>query len=255
MSHFRVANFYDQLVRGNLGSGETFIHKYGRNPDIDTADGFEDIWGGGGHYTGQDATAAETVEVFSSDVADDDTTGTGAWTVRVWGLDASWASQTEDVILDGTTAVDTANTYIRMDRMQVLTAGTGAINAGTLTARQKTTTANVFIQLPIGYGQTMIACWSTPADTSSRMHFWGAGISNKTNGSCNVRLMMRSFGGVWTVKEEWGVVAGGTGLIPRVFELPKNGLAGKTDIKISADAGANNMAIAGAFDMTITSTA
>ena len=44
--------------------------KFGRNPDVDTATTPEDLWNGGGEYTGFNATANENIEVFSSDVDD-----------------------------------------------------------------------------------------------------------------------------------------------------------------------------------------
>jgi len=61
--------FYLQVKEG-LVPGHSVLHKYGRNPDIDTASGFEAIWNGGGDYTGHDATVAETLEVFSSSAND-----------------------------------------------------------------------------------------------------------------------------------------------------------------------------------------
>jgi hypothetical protein len=44
--------------------------KFGRNSDIDTASPSEDVWNGGGLYTGFNCTSSEQLEVFSSDVDD-----------------------------------------------------------------------------------------------------------------------------------------------------------------------------------------
>lgn len=47
--------------------------KFGRNPDIDTGSGPEDVWNGGGVYTGFNATANENLECFSSSASDSGT--------------------------------------------------------------------------------------------------------------------------------------------------------------------------------------
>lgn len=59
------ADYYFELGEGTLAR-KGFLHKFGRNKQIDVASGFETIWNGGGFYTGFNATAAETVEVLSS---------------------------------------------------------------------------------------------------------------------------------------------------------------------------------------------
>ena len=62
-------DFYTEVTKGNV-PGHRILHKYGKNPDIDTASGFETIWNGGAAYTGFNATAAEVIEVFSSSAND-----------------------------------------------------------------------------------------------------------------------------------------------------------------------------------------
>jgi hypothetical protein len=64
-----VSNFYFEVGEHHI-EGARFIHKFGRNPDIDRASGFEAIWNAGGDYTGFDATAGEAIEVYSSSAND-----------------------------------------------------------------------------------------------------------------------------------------------------------------------------------------
>ena len=64
-----ITDYYLNVAKGKQ-AGVSYIHKYGRNPDIDTADGFEAIWNGGGDYTGHNITAPEILETFSSSVTD-----------------------------------------------------------------------------------------------------------------------------------------------------------------------------------------
>jgi len=76
------------------------VQKFGRIPDIDAGGANEDIWDGEGAYGGFLA-AATAMTVSSSSAADVLTTGTGAWTVRVFGLNASFVEVVQDVSLNG----------------------------------------------------------------------------------------------------------------------------------------------------------
>ena len=76
--------FYEGSINHKLGLVDSFdisrglvpgiseLSKFGRNSEIDTATDPEDIWNGGGLYTGFPDGAAETIDVFSSSILDDD---------------------------------------------------------------------------------------------------------------------------------------------------------------------------------------
>jgi hypothetical protein len=236
-----------EVARGNV-AGHSYVNKFGRNPDIDTG-GFETIWNGGASYTGHDAVAAEITTLSSSNAADT-AAGTGARTVEVYGLDASYLEISEVVTLLGTTLVDTTLSYIRLNRMIVRSAGTGGVNVGTLNAAQKITTANIFAVMPIGYNQTMICAYTIPAGKTGYMTSWGAGLSGKTNSNCNVKIRARPFGEVFQVKEELSVQGAGTSHFNRKFAVP-NKYAEKTDLFIEADTDTNNTAVAADFDIVL----
>ncbi len=243
----KSSDFYFEVARGAEAS--SYMHKFGRNPDIDNAPGtFEAIWNGGADYTGFDATGAETVEVVSSST-DDDAAGTGARTIVVQGLDGNYAKISETVILDGTTAVDTANTYIRLDRMRVATAGSGGANVGTITASQKTS-GTVFAAMPIGYNQTMIAAWTVPAGKTAYLASWFASLADKATAECNIRLLWRPFGEVFQTKEEFALMGAGTSYVSRDYKVPKV-ISAKADIKIMADSNAANTGVAAGFDLIL----
>jgi len=78
------------------------------------------------------------VAVLSSSVLDT-SAGTGARTINVMGLDANYVLQSEIVTLNGVTPVNTVNTFIRVHSASIQTAGSGGVNAGTITVRQTTT--------------------------------------------------------------------------------------------------------------------
>jgi len=82
-------------------------------------------------YT-EPASAAQ--RSMSSSSASDTSAGTGARTVRITYYDNTGAGPlTETVTLNGTTAVNTVATNIRfIEKMEVVTAGSGGVNAGTV---------------------------------------------------------------------------------------------------------------------------
>lgn len=139
-----------------------YVDKFGRNADVDAATAPEDIWEGGGLYTGQPVGVAETVSVVSSSTADT-AAGTGLRTLYLGGLDADYGFQVDTVTLNGTTPVVTTKTWSRIGRVYGLPAGSGGSNAGTITVRHSITASNVFAAIQPGYSQTEIAAATIPA--------------------------------------------------------------------------------------------
>jgi hypothetical protein len=244
---------YGLDIQRGLVPGVSVIHKFGRNPDIDTIDGFEDLWNGGGEYTGFNATVAETVEVFSSAGAgvNDTAAGTGARTLKVIGLGAGFVSQTEDIILNGTTPVNTVNDYIRLDRALVLTAGSGGANAGDLTIRQNVTTANVFAVMPAGGNRTLIACYTIPFGKVGYVSSGFASLAKKKDAFCNVQALARFPGSVFQIVEWFTIGANGNSYVTRDFKIPLDAAPAGTDIKISADTSQNDVGVAGGFEIIL----
>lgn len=76
----------DLLLALGMTQGLSLVLKFGRNPDVDTG-ASEDIWNGGGLYTGFPTTgSAEPLGVASSS-ANDTAAGTGAITASANNLD------------------------------------------------------------------------------------------------------------------------------------------------------------------------
>lgn len=74
--------------------------------------------------------AAYTLDISSSSAADVHTTGTGARTVAIYGLDKDFNKLIEVVSLTGQTAVTSTKSFRRVFELIVLTTGTGMQNAG-----------------------------------------------------------------------------------------------------------------------------
>ena len=315
-------DFLFEVSRGNV-SGVNFVHKFGRNSDIDTG-GFEAIWNGGGDYTGQNCTVAETLETFSSSANDSGTlvsSGTatggssttlidtgatfssdgvavgdilindtlvdhgivtavtetqltflrmGSASVNVSGnayrvatdastgtavvklgflLDGDFDNETEEyIILNGTTPVDTVGTYIRHSRGRCYI----NTNIGAITARQKTTTANITMVLPIGYNGTMICAYTIPAGKKGYIKKWFSSLAKKTNGFCNVRLMARAVNESFSVQEEYTITTTGSSYVERNYDVPKDSIREMTDLKVMADSSVNDMGVSAGMDIILT---
>ena len=142
------------------------FEKYWRNSEIDTWTDPEDIWHWWWNYTWFPTWAAETLEIFSSDVADNWVTPwTWALTVQITNLlDWTWAAMPDiTVTLNWTTPVSLwAQTYYRCTRAIVLTAWSSWSNTWTLTLRHTTTTANIFSVMPALMNQTATAAFTVP---------------------------------------------------------------------------------------------
>jgi len=149
--------FYLEVQQGKI-PGYSMVNKFGYNSSIGSG-AFETIWETGNNYPWQ--TAQATLDVVS-DNANDDVVGTAARTLRIQGLDSSYALVEETVDLNGTNTVTTTQQFLRVFRMSVETAGSFGNNEGTITA---TYTGGVDVAATIspGNGQTLMCLYTIPA--------------------------------------------------------------------------------------------
>jgi hypothetical protein len=120
------------LVALGVYKGFSLYRKYGVNNAVNGSGTAEDIWPIGTIRVLP--SAAAVVSTVSSSIQDDaDLVGTGAWTVQIEGLDADYVELTETVTLNGTGAVTTNASFLRINRAYVVTAGSGETNAGNIT--------------------------------------------------------------------------------------------------------------------------
>jgi hypothetical protein len=246
LTYLNPRDFYMETAKGNTGM--SYVNKFGLNLDVDAA---EDVWLNGGTITWP--TSAESLEIVSSSTNDDgDPAGTGARTVRIYGVDGSWAAQQEDVTLNGTTAVALANTYFRVNRMKVLTAGSLTSNEGTLTLRVASAGAT---RLTIGaaQGQSLYAAWTLPTGTTGYIRSWYADLlgGSPAGVTVDMTLWVREApdnNGAWTNKERLGLVLDGTSYFRHIYE-PPIAITGPADIRIAANPSAANTLISAGFTL------
>jgi hypothetical protein len=161
---FAVKQFLLEVAKGRVPR-HTIFEKYGKNPKIDSATVPQDIWNGGGDYTGFPVSDFETMEVFSSDDRDKPS-DIGAHTLKVMRLldDEFKARPDVTVELNGTTPVSLGPLkYFRGgSRMRIVTAGSAGENLGEITLRHTTTTTNIFAVMPVNNNRTAIMAGTVP---------------------------------------------------------------------------------------------
>lgn len=249
-----------EISKGNVPS-HAGVNKFGRAPSgVQTT--MTDIWDRADATPTQQTwtapTAARVHAIVSTDIDDSDTGGanpqsTGSRTIRVWGL-ATWgtAESSEDITLDGTTAVNTSASYVIIHRMKVLTAGGSATNEGTLTATAATD-GTVTAQINIGEGQTQMAIYGVPSTHTFYLTCYYVSI-NKAQGAVaavNINLLVNEDANtdvdLFIVKHTQGVQSTGTGWIRQCY-TPYFKIAGPAIIKISGTASAADVEASAGFD-------
>ncbi len=185
---------YFIAVNEGLQEGVAPFSKFGRNSDVDTGSAPEDIWHGGGDYTGF-PDVSETLEIYSTS-ANDTAGGTGARTVTISNLLDDDFNQMPDVTvtLNGTTPVSLGvQTYRRSSRVFVETAGTAGENQGDIILRHTTTTTNIFAVMPSGLNQTQILAYTVPAGKTLYIPHFSIKMSraNGSDGSSNITVRVK----------------------------------------------------------------
>jgi hypothetical protein len=229
-----------QVARGQVDGHKT-LFKFGINGDVGTS--VETVWAQGGTYV---YPASATVMKISSSNADDSFFGgTGARTIAIFGLDADYNEISESVLLDGQTAVNTGNSYLRISRIYVTTAGSGATAAGTIYAGTGTVTsgvpATVYGMIALTANQTQMAFWTVPAGyTLYLMGAFFTSANSTANASTNFQLIQRPLGGVFRIQSSARTPGNGNFVVDLHTPLA---FTEKTDIEIRAiaSAGASNV--------------
>lgn len=180
-----------QVSRGQV-QGHAVISVFGYNPDVDTSE--ESVWPDGG--TIPHPTVASVLTVSSSS-ASDTSAGTGARTVFIEGVDGSFNIVSETVILNGQTAVNTTQSYLFVNSLFVLTAGSGGQNAGNINVGTGVVTAGVpavlYDIIAIGYNNRTTGHYCVPAGYTGYMTS-GVITTGQASGSTSVTAFLKQHG-------------------------------------------------------------
>lgn len=234
------------LASGFL-DGIASVLKFGANPSVG-ATSTEDIWDAGGTFLYP--VTAEPLDIISSDT-DDDAADVGAHTVIVEGLDANFTLQSETASMGGTVAVNLINNYLRVFRAYVVTAGTGAENAGSISVRTQTG-GTVRASIRIGNNQTLMAVYTIPDGKTGYLEDYYVDLDTPpAGGDLDFKLRVRMENEVFQVKHIIGLVDDGTSHAIHSFTSPLI-LPEHTDIRIEAsNAGAGAIASSAGFDLIL----
>jgi|SRR6056300_551970 len=237
--------FYLQVARNQISFHKSNF-KFGFNADVD--DSLETVWAQGGLYSY--LASASVLKVSSSSTADT-SAGTGARTVELSGLDTNYDEISETVTLNGQTAVNTTNEFLRINRMVVRSAGSGGQNAGVIYAGTGTVTtgvpANKYATIAIGDNQTLMALWTVPRGYTAYLLQTDITVATTQNNKyCTVHLVSRPNGEVFQIKDKF-VKAESS--VHQAYSIPLK-FEEKTDIEVRAigDSAGADIAISAGLD-------
>ena len=224
----------------------SYKYKFGFNGAVGTTE--ETIWDQGGLYTWPSSASTVTI---SSDSVDDASAGTGASTVYIEGLDASYLEQSEVLTLNGQTAVTSTGTYLRVNRMVVRSAGSGETNAGVVYVGTGTVTAgvpaNVWARISAGEAQTLMAVWTVPASKTAYFSKLVVSSFGNANTEVTVRLRARPNGEVFQTKDKFLITRG---IAPYALDIPTP-FAEKTDLHVTGTAGSGTIDLSAAMELYV----
>lgn len=209
MSYIKTTNFSLEVAKGNV-TKHSLITKFGHNLDVDTGSVPEDVWNYGGAFV---APTTARVHAIVSSSANDTSAGTGCRTVLIYGINGSYARVTETVTMNGTTPVNTVNSYLHIHLMQIQTVGSVGWNVGDITATAATD-ATVTCKIDATDGQSESAIYLVPTGYKAYIMRVRARMNNSTaNSSANVGLYTIPFGLGMQIKTELGINNTGSSFI------------------------------------------
>ena len=230
----------------NIASGRAIRHshinKFGFNDGVGTS--WEPLQVGSATFT-YPTTAAVASAVSTS--SNDTSAGTGARTLSIQGLDENYNQYTETVSLNGTGAVTTTGTFIRLFRARVETAGSAERAVGDIAI---SVGGNTLATLDPEYdNQTLQAVYTIPKGHKGYLIRMQA-TSTKDNKAAMVGLFARpnGTGSVFSVKQLIEVYRNSV-VVDFPVPLEFNEM---TDIELRGlNLNSGNVSIGGTFDLIL----
>ena len=240
------------LVAEGLIPGHSTVHKYGRGANIDTVDGFVDLWDGAEYdnalKTYTFSTTADIDRVSSSDATD-------TQNIIIEGLDINGDFVSQSKTLTGQTPVALDTSLWRVFRMynDDSTDFAGQIFCFvnvTTTAGVPDTITNTRAMINDGNNQTLMSIYTIPNGKTGYVEHWYGVMSAARTSNCNLRMRARPFGKVFRLKHTSTLESTGSSHIQHNFEYPQK-LPAKTDMIMSADTDVNDNAVSAGFELLL----
>lgn len=155
---------------------------YGDNPDINGT--LEPVWNTGGNFPYP--TSAQTVSLVSTS-ANDDAANVGVREVRVEYLDSNFETKIVDVETDGTSSVQVATDFLRLQSMTALSVGANGDAEGAIKLAYG---ANTVATISAGTNEARNSQFTVPAGYTA--YIVGASISASKGGDLVFQLESRN---------------------------------------------------------------
>jgi hypothetical protein len=219
------------------------IQKFGENRDIDSGV-IEDVWSYGGIRP--KPGAAELFNIVSSN-ANDTAAGTGCRLLLIQGLDAEYNLQEEYVSMNGTTPVQTVNTYRNIHRMLSGLVGSTEGNVGQITATGEDS-SDVMAAIPTTYNITQMSHFMIPKGYTGYIMDLTASVykadgSGSRNGEVSLYIQIPNFAEFRT--EVYGLQSGTVSVNYEAGIRVRE----KSLIWLEALCGSNNTSVSGQYQL------
>lgn len=216
-------------------TGASWILKDGINFDIDTGSVPEDIWDGGGLYTGFPTGTAQQFVAVSTNAGD-----TGTLTFYYLESTTSTEYKSKTITLNGTTPVLTGVSGIRCNYgFYQHPSSLTSFNLGEISLYHQVTTTNIFFRMPIGYSQSYCSAVTIPLGSIGYVFSATSSIrgANTTPQYADAITWSRRFGGSPLLRNAYTLtnntpyielleyafaIPGQTDFIPRVLAVSTN---------------------------------
>jgi hypothetical protein len=191
------------------------------------------------------------VAITSSSGADS-AAGTGARTVEIQGLNSAYEVVTETLTVGGSAGTET---FVRVFRAKVITAGTSGLNEGTISVTSQST-STVLAQIGVdgtgsnaaGRGQTFMCLYTVPAGKTAYLTQWTVG-AGKQNTDAVAFILARPFdgNGAWNSKD---IITVSATTYSKDYKIPLQ-FTEKTDIEVRAYSTTNNSLVSSTFNLIL----
>jgi hypothetical protein len=214
---------YEMNVARGLVPGHSVMTRSAYNPSV-PADTLTSVWVEGGIYPFTTWTTASRLYVASSSASD-----TGQQ-ILIEGLDSNYVYQSETITTNGTTAVQTTGTYIRIWTATVTQSSVANTNAGEIRFRITSASGTVVAHIRATIGQTKLSQFTVPANTTAYVMYGDMSSFKTGNGqvSTTVQMDIRPFGSVFS---SGFIAVAGNGYYRNDFKVPLV-LPAKADVDV-----------------------
>lgn len=175
----------------------------------------------------------------------DDANITGVTSIRITGVDSTYAEITEDIDLNGTGSKNTVNSYLRINSMVALGVGSNGSAVGNITATAATD-GTVTAKILAGKCEAQNAYYTVPLNKTGFILSSYASLPALGSVTGQLAVDVREYGKGWVSRGLLGLSGTVVPVVPYTFPSPVVAPA-KSDIRLRANTSTDNVdVIAGA---------